>query len=108
MSGRGTENLVFSLAGRIDASQVRRVWEQMRLFLREARGGVAIDVSNVSKIDGAAVQLLLALRRALADRGIEMQWHGAAPALVEAARILGMVEELGLGYGESNHGATPA
>jgi len=66
--------------------------------LREAVGGSAatLDGAAVEKVDGAAMQLLVAFRRAAAAAGCSVSWAGASDVLHEAASLLGLGAELDL------------
>jgi len=66
--------------------------------LREAAGGSAasLDGAAVEKVDGAAMQLLVAFRRAAAAAGCTVSWSGASDVLREAAGLLGLDAELDL------------
>lgn len=63
-----------------------------------------IDATALQQLDGAGLQLLLALRKALAERGIVVQLQGAGGVLQAAAAALGLAASLGLT--EANPGAT--
>ncbi|WP_017463759.1 STAS domain-containing protein [Dyella ginsengisoli] len=66
--------------------------------LREAAGGGAatLDGAAVEKVDGAAMQLLVAFRRAAVTAGGSVSWAGASEVLHEAASLLGLGAELDL------------
>ncbi|MEW6708055.1 MAG: STAS domain-containing protein [Pseudomonadota bacterium] len=66
--------------------------------LREAAGGSAatLDGAAVEKVDGAAMQLLVAFRRAAVAAGGSVHWTGASDVLREAASLLGLDVELDL------------
>lgn len=66
--------------------------------LREAAGGGAatLDGAAVEKVDGAAMQLLVAFRRAAVTAGGSVSWAGASDVLHEAASLLGLGAELDL------------
>lgn len=51
---------------------------------------VAIDVRSVERVDTATMQLLCAFVRDRAERNGAVEWLGSPPALVEAARLLGV------------------
>jgi ABC-type transporter Mla MlaB component len=51
---------------------------------------VAIDVRSVERIDTATMQLLCAFVRDRAERNATVQWLGSPPAIVDAARLLGV------------------
>ena len=66
--------------------------------LREAvRGGAAtLDAAAVEKVDGAAMQLLVAFRRAAAAGACAVTWRAASDVLREASSLLGLDGELDL------------
>jgi ABC-type transporter Mla MlaB component len=66
--------------------------------LREAvRGGAAaLDGAAVEKVDGAAMQLLVAFRRAAAKGSCAVTWSAASDVLREASSLLGLDGELDL------------
>lgn len=66
--------------------------------LREAAHGsaAALDGAAVEKVDGAAMQLLVAFRRAAAAAGCAVSWTGVSDVLREATSLLGLDDELNL------------
>ena len=61
---------------------------------------LALDGSAVRSIDGAAMQLLLAMLRTARKEGIPCRWQEVAPPLVDAAALLGVSDELLLAEAE--------
>ncbi|GAB3789649.1 STAS domain-containing protein [Dyella agri] len=59
-------------------------------------GSVALDGSQVERVDTAALQLLLLLRRELDKHGSTLAWRGASEALNDAAGLLGLARILEL------------
>jgi anti-anti-sigma regulatory factor len=55
---------------------------------------ITIDVSRVSAIDTAGVQLLLALQNEAANRGIALEFCGESAPLTQATTVLGMREKI--------------
>jgi ABC-type transporter Mla MlaB component len=51
---------------------------------------VTLDISALQRIDTAALQLITAFVRERAGHGRPLQWHGTAPVLASAARLLGL------------------
>jgi ABC-type transporter Mla MlaB component len=51
---------------------------------------VTVDISCVQRIDTAGLQLIAAFMLARESQGRQVQWKGAAPAIVTAARLLGL------------------
>ena len=56
----------------------------------ELNGAAAIDVSGLTAIDTAGVQLLLAIAREGARRHIRIHFRGDSPALTQALKLLGL------------------
>ena len=59
-------------------------------------GTVTLDGSAAERVDTAALQLLVLLRRELDKRGGTLAWHGASDALNDAAGLLGLTRILEL------------
>ena len=59
-------------------------------------GAVVLDGSQVERVDTAALQLLVLLRRALDGRGGTLAWQGSSAALNDAAGLLGLAKILEL------------
>jgi ABC-type transporter Mla MlaB component len=55
-----------------------------------------LDGSRVERVDTAALQLLVLLRRELDGRGGTLAWQGASEALNDAAGLLGLARILEL------------
>jgi anti-anti-sigma regulatory factor len=70
---------------------------QAELVAALERGdGVALDASAVERVDTAALQLLVLLRRELTSRDGTLAWRGASAAFNEAAGLLGLARILEL------------
>ena len=67
-----------------------------RLLALPADAPVVIDASEVSRIDGAGVQLLLAFVRKLDADGRSWSWSGRAQCIDRAARTLAVADSLGI------------
>lgn len=59
-------------------------------------GGVTVDVSALTRIDTAGLQLLAAFVRDRRTSGRAVEWRGRAAALDTAARLLGLGDMLEL------------
>lgn len=90
------------LEGRADVSSVRRLWEQLVLVLGRAPAQIVVDMEAVTKVDGAMLQLLTSAKRSATARGVIWSWRSVAPAMVAAAGLLGLAQELGFNDGESD------
>lgn len=55
---------------------------------------VVVDVTDVSKIDAAGVQLLAAAIVRYRTAGSVWRWHNLSPALLSAVNLLGMGDAL--------------
>lgn len=66
--------------------------------LRTAASGETADLDGgaVDRLDGAAMQLLVAFRRAATAGGCVVSWAGVSDALREATALLGLGDELNL------------
>lgn len=70
---------------------------QAELVAALERGGdVVLDASAVERVDTAALQLLVLLRRELASRDGTLAWRGVSAAFNEAAGLLGLARILEL------------
>jgi anti-anti-sigma regulatory factor len=58
--------------------------------LLEETGTVTLDISAVQRIDTAGLQVIAAFVRERESHGRQVQWRGEAPALANAARLLGL------------------
>lgn len=56
---------------------------------------ITLDGREVERIDGAALQLLVAFIRQASDQNIMYQWLEPSPPLKEAAKLAGLDKELG-------------
>ena len=59
-------------------------------------GAIELDGSQVERVDTAALQLLVLLRRALDGHGGTLAWRGSSAALNDAAGLLGLARILEL------------
>ena len=59
-------------------------------------GAIELDGSQVERVDTAALQLLVMLRRALDGRDGSLAWRGSSAALDNAAGLLGLAKILEL------------
>lgn len=84
--------------GIVQAADVQAQWLQTLAELDAAPprepAPLALDLSGVQDIDSAGVQLLLALRRALAERGLALSLGAPSPVAMAALRSLGLNDQL--------------
>jgi len=58
--------------------------------LLDDTGTVTLDIGSVQRIDTAGLQVIATFIRERESRGRQVEWRGTAPALVAAARLLGL------------------
>lgn len=62
-----------------------------------AEGGpVVLDVSNIERIDAAAMQMLYAFSKELTSHGASLNWISPSEAFCRSAKLLGLVELMNL------------
>lgn len=74
--------------------------EQQRLaqaLQQQQSHGLALDLSGVTEFDSAGVQLLLAARRSLAERGQVLALLDASPVVRDALAVFGLQHTLPVG-----------
>jgi len=81
-----------ALGSALTIAQVRPCWRSLRQMLK--RGHAEADASELTSIDTAGIQLLLAGGRAAHARGFRLKVHGAHSLLLTAAAGLGLDESL--------------
>ena len=64
--------------------------------LLDESGMVTLDVSAVQRIDTVGLQVIATFVRELESQGRQLEWRGTAPALVAAAKLLGLTSFLKL------------
>lgn len=77
------------------AAETRAAW--LAALSAPAEGPLRVDAAGVTEVDGAGVQLLLALRRSLAARERALQLVGPSGALDSACRRLGLADLIDAG-----------
>jgi anti-sigma B factor antagonist len=70
--------------------QAAALREQLLAHLGQHTGALRLDLSGASDVDSATVQLLLALRRSLAERGEALQITGLSRAASDALAVYGL------------------
>jgi len=68
-------------------------------------GDLPLDLSAVTEVDSSALQLLLATRRSLRERGHRLNIVASSPAVRDAACVLGLASLLASG-GAAPHDRT--
>jgi|SRR6185437_4306602 len=64
--------------------------------LLDHSGIVTLDIGAVQRIDTAGLQVIATFLRERESHGREVQWRGSAPALLNAAKLLGLGDLLKL------------
>ena len=68
--------------------------ERLADAVQSGQGDLALDLRGVTDFDSAGVQLLLAARRSLAERGDALCLSGASAAVRDALRTFGLQDLL--------------
>lgn len=71
--------------------------EQLLAWMADGRTSLALDLGGVSDFDSAGVQLLLAARRSLAERGGSLNLTAASATVLDALRLYGLQDCLPVG-----------
>ncbi len=64
--------------------------------LLDHSGIVTLDISAVQRIDTAGLQVIATFLRERESHGRQVQWRGDAPAMLNAAKLLGLSDLLKL------------
>jgi len=57
---------------------------------------VTLDITDLQRIDTAALQVIVAFIRERSGHGRAVQWQGTTPIMTTAAQLLGLTSALGL------------
>jgi anti-anti-sigma factor len=97
------------LAGVVNAAQARRLREEA-LGALAGSGAVTLDLARAEYLDGAALQVLLALRAELVRRGHRLQTVAMAPSIEDTLRAIGLAGNFGIesGAAAGTEGGEPA
>ncbi len=88
--GAGTEHkTAFAVAAECTVADAGALKTGLAKLLEEP-GTVTLDISAVQRIDTAGLQVIATFVRERESQGRQVQWHGEAPALSNAARLLGL------------------
>mgnify|MGYP002621841107 CR=1 FL=1 len=77
------------LDGPLTAAEARDAWHRLLKGL-PAKGDVHLDGSGLTAIDGAGLQLLLAVEGAVAGRAGRLRFVGASETLCRALDLVGL------------------
>ena len=70
--------------------------QQLLIHVLQANAPVALDASNVTRVDTAALQVLTAFFKDAEAANVAVKWQKASDYLVNAAGLLGLVPSLHL------------
>lgn len=85
----GDARLSLRLEGVVNAAQARRLKEEA-LAVLAGSGPVTLDLARAEYLDGAAMQVLLALQAGLAAKGREFHVVAMAPSIEDTLRLAGL------------------
>ncbi|ALO43526.1 STAS domain-containing protein [Pseudoalteromonas phenolica] len=86
---------MLKLPSELTISHVEEFHQQV-LQVLHAEHDVSIDVSDVTRVDTASIQVLCALQKHLLDINNGIRWHGESQSLSKAVDELGLTELLAL------------
>jgi anti-anti-sigma factor len=86
------------LDGELTIYRAQELQQVLRTTLEAAADGAAlrVDLSAVSEIDSAGVQVLIAARHSATAGGRSLQVEGVSPAVQEVVDLMGLAALLGL------------
>jgi|WetSurMetagenome_2_1015567.scaffolds.fasta_scaffold977693_2 anti-anti-sigma factor len=84
------------LEGVVNAALARRLKEEALVALA-GPGPVTLDLARAEYLDGAALQVLMALNTELVTRGRSFKVVAMAPSVEETLRVVGLAGALGAG-----------
>jgi anti-sigma B factor antagonist len=93
-----TESLVaapLDLGPDLTIGQAASAKDRLLSALADGRATLQLDLSSVTEFDSSGVQLLLATRRSLGERGGDLVLSGASPAVRDALALFGLRDTLG-------------
>jgi anti-anti-sigma regulatory factor len=73
---------------------ISEVGELKQELLASRAATTVLDGEGVIRVDTAGLQLLLAFVKSIDARGGSLQWQNPSGSLLEAARLLGLIEAL--------------
>ena len=79
----------FALAAECTVADASSLKSGLARLLEES-DSVTLDISAVQRIDTAGLQVIAAFVRERDSQGRQVQWHGHAPAMAAAAKLLGL------------------
>lgn len=97
---RGSRDAAVAFPDSLDTANVSRLYGQLQGALVSGKP-VVLDASAVRRVSTAAIQLFCAFFDEAEEREVAVTWKDPSPALLDAARLLGLSAALGLGQGGS-------
>lgn len=94
------------LEGEVTIYRAAELLVTIRNVVREARSCV-LDLEAVTEIDSAGLQLLLAAKRSAREMGRQIEFVGHSLPVLDAAEVLGLMDELGAPVAASTLAVTP-
>ncbi len=79
------------VSGEVDMSTAARLAEALGQF---ANGSVVVDLTDVTFLDSSGVAALLAARKRLERRGVELSVESASPAALHILQLVGVTLDL--------------
>lgn len=86
---------VIMLGESVTIKDVRRFYSQLAGYI-DCQTSLCIDASAVKKIDTAGLQMLLGFVKKKLDQNVVIKWLGPTEEVLNKARTLGVVVEMGL------------
>ena len=92
-----TTSTCFRIEGELTIYRAAELAAEMRAALAEVPGGGAfeLDLSEVTEMDCAGVQLLIAARRSAQESGRTLRVAGSSPAVAEVFQTLQLASHFG-------------
>jgi anti-anti-sigma regulatory factor len=90
-----SQDHVLALAGMQDISQVQMLYQQLSDAL-EADTPITFDASQTERLDAAVAQLLLAFTQTARSKSQAVVWRQPSDAFLDAVKLLGLGDELGV------------
>lgn len=78
------------LDGEMTIAQAAALRDQLLAVLDTAPDGLGLDLGDVEAFDSAGLQLLLATRNSLAERGLGLSLRAASAPVADALRVYGL------------------
>ncbi|MBG7619154.1 STAS domain-containing protein [Herbaspirillum sp. AP02] len=89
------DSLLLTVSGGLSIFQAAERKPELLHALTMVQPRVVLDLAGVDEIDTAGIQLLLLLRRELAERGRQLEIGAYSPAVVAALDLLQLHERFG-------------